>query len=360
MQGNYDNYDFYQNSQDYYDTYVNEQLGSAKKTFSRVGLALVAYLLASNVAVIIGQIIMIVLFGTDAANELFYTNIYVTYAFNIVSQYIIAFPILYLVIRKLRPMRAQTSQMSGKEFLIAFLISQAFMQLGSIIGEAINLSIGSVLGGEITNDVSDMIMETPIWLIVLAVIIIGPIFEELIFRKIIFDRISRFGTKTAIIVTAVAFGLFHGNLYQLFYATALGLVLGFIYAKTRNVLYPILMHMIINCLGTLPVLLLSESFEAVQEFLTKYMSGESFDIAVYYGDILIYGAYSFIINAMVISGIIMFAVYLKNKKLNVPDICDFKIPKGYASSVTLANAGAIIFLVLAGLTIITNLVPAVY
>ncbi len=350
-------YEYYRDNDDYYDKYVNEQLGDAKKTFSRAGIALSVFLLVANIAVILGQMIMIYIYGRETAAELFGNNIYLTYIFNFASQYLIAFPVFFLIMRGLKPMQAEKSGLSAKDFLVAFLISQAFMEAGSIIGEALNASIGASLGGEITNDVSDMVTRTPIWLVIVAVVIIGPIFEELVFRKILFDRLSKFGAKTAIITTAIAFGLFHGNLYQLFYAAALGLVLGYLYAKTRNIIYPIAMHMLINLFGTVPALLLEDTLNAVYEFLEKMMTEEPFDMSVYFGDLAIFGAYSFFVNALVIAGVILFVIYIKKKLISVPEICDFKIPRGYALTVALANVGAILFLVFTGLTILGNLIP---
>ena len=77
-------------------------------------------------------------------------------------------------------------------------------------------------------------------------IIAAPIIEELIFRKLLIDRISPFGEKTAIFASALAFGLVHGNFSQFFYAFAIGLLFGYIYVKTRNILYTIVLHMFVN------------------------------------------------------------------------------------------------------------------
>ena len=348
-------YDYYGSGGSYYDTYVNEQLTSAKKTYSNAALAILTYLLVSNIAVLAGHFIMIILLGRDEAAKLITENIYVTYLFNFVSQYVLAFPALFLVLRSKQPMQVEGEKLSGKEFLIAFLISQAFMQAGSIIGEALNATIGGFLGGEIPNDVSDMIMDTPIWLVILFVVVIGPIFEELIFRKLVFDRVSRYGTLTAIVSTSIAFGLFHGNLYQLFYAAALGLVLGFLYAKTRNVLYPIAMHMLINFFGTVPALLLADSLDRFYEVLERLAQDPSFDMTPYYGDLAAIGAYSFFQNALVIAGVVLLISYVRQRKLTVHERCEFKLPREHAFSTVFTNVGSIIFFVFSALTIILNL-----
>ena len=59
-----------------------------------------------------------------------------------------------------------------------------------------------------------------------------------------------FGEKPAVILSGLAFGLIHGNLTQFFYAFGLGIAFGYIFVKTGKVKYPIILHMIINFLGS--------------------------------------------------------------------------------------------------------------
>ena len=75
---------------------------------------------------------------------------------------------------------------------------------------------------------------------------LAPIFEELIFRKLIIDRTRRFGELTSILLSSFLFGLVHCNVYQIFYAFALGLILGYVYMRTGNVILTIIMHVLIN------------------------------------------------------------------------------------------------------------------
>ena len=75
MYDNFYNNHSYQASGDYYNQYVNEQLGSAKKTISRIAIGLVAYILASNAAALIGQLILMILFGQEGAAKIFEENI---------------------------------------------------------------------------------------------------------------------------------------------------------------------------------------------------------------------------------------------------------------------------------------------
>ncbi len=78
------------------------------------------------------------------------------------------------------------------------------------------------------------------YFIVLA--ILPPICEELLCRAGITGLLKHFHPWAAVLVSAYAFGMMHGNLQQIPFAFVLGIVLGFVYVKTGNLLYPILLH----------------------------------------------------------------------------------------------------------------------
>lgn len=76
--------------------------------------------------------------------------------------------------------------------------------------------------------------------------IISPIAEEVIFRYGIQRSLYRVNPIYAIIYQSVIFGLLHGNIIQITYATVLGLIFGYIYYRSKNLLTPILLHIAIN------------------------------------------------------------------------------------------------------------------
>ena len=72
----------------------------------------------------------------------------------------------------------------------------------------------------------------------------APILEELIFRFLMMKPFKN--KKLALIITSLAFGIMHLNVVQSTYAIILGLVLGYFYIKSDNILLPIILHMTIN------------------------------------------------------------------------------------------------------------------
>ncbi|MDV5105873.1 CPBP family intramembrane glutamic endopeptidase [Clostridium perfringens] len=54
------------------------------------------------------------------------------------------------------------------------------------------------------------------------------------------------------ILSGLLFGLFHREPVQVVYASILGIILGFVYSKTRSLPLVIFMHMLNNLVATLP------------------------------------------------------------------------------------------------------------
>lgn len=94
--------------------------------------------------------------------------------------------------------------------------------------------------------------EGSLFISILTVGIIAPFTEEFIFRGVIFNTLNKnISILWTIIIQAVFFGLFHGNLIQSTYATLLGLVFGYITYKTKSLWTAVVMHMINNTIATI-------------------------------------------------------------------------------------------------------------
>lgn len=89
--------------------------------------------------------------------------------------------------------------------------------------------------------------EIPLGLGVLLYVIVTPIVEEMLFRWLIYGRISRImGTPLAVCLTALFFGFFHGNLLQGIYAALMGIALALVLYWSGNILLPVVFHMAAN------------------------------------------------------------------------------------------------------------------
>jgi membrane protease YdiL (CAAX protease family) len=82
---------------------------------------------------------------------------------------------------------------------------------------------------------------------ILKVVIIAPVIEEMIFRGVIMHGLMRNYSKiTAVFVSALMFALFHLNPWQFPATFVLGLLLGILMIRTRNIYLCILGHAINN------------------------------------------------------------------------------------------------------------------
>lgn len=88
------------------------------------------------------------------------------------------------------------------------------------------------------------------WLFLFYVCLIGPIFEEVLFRGVILRTLNRYNRFFAIIASALIFGLFHLYLEQGAHAFVLGLVLAYVSLKTDSLMTCILLHIFHNTITT--------------------------------------------------------------------------------------------------------------
>lgn len=217
-----------------------EWLKQARRDFSRIGASLclmvvVWYALAT---VLEGALYAAVGGKGEAPN-------WVTYVGSGVPLYLIAMPIAVMLMGKSTVIETRKFDMKPGLFFKLLLMCLPMMWAGSVFGSMLSMVLSN---GEATDRVADLAMQTNIWNVVFLVIV-GPIFEEWLFRKQLIDHTRKYGEKTAILLSGLAFGLFHMNLFQFFYAFLLGLMFGYIYTRTSKLRYSTAMHMIINFNG---------------------------------------------------------------------------------------------------------------
>ena len=85
--------------------------------------------------------------------------------------------------------------------------------------------------------------------VIVRTLVVGigaPVFEELIFRKVLIDRTVKYGEYVSIVLSGIMFGLLHGNFSQFFFAALIGMLFAYIYIRTGRIRYTIFLHMAIN------------------------------------------------------------------------------------------------------------------
>ncbi|MDR2360857.1 MAG: CPBP family intramembrane metalloprotease [Oscillospiraceae bacterium] len=154
---------------------------------------------------------------------------------------------IWLKTRKYRPATIRTAS-AARPLILTFLLVPGISLLVSSIIELFGLNDMS----ETFQEVMEMITGTSFALQILAVVIIGPIAEELIFRGVILNRALSWMPKwAAITVSAALFGIIHMNFPQGIFAFCVGMICGWSYVRFRSVLIPIAAHVAVNLASTI-------------------------------------------------------------------------------------------------------------
>lgn len=122
---------------------------------------------------------------------------------------------------------------------------------------------------EFMQKVFAMLATQDIWTFMM-VGITGPILEEVLFRGIILDGfLTRYKPGKAIFWSAFLFGLFHMNPWQFIPGFLIGLLLGYIYLKTRSLLPVILIHIVNNSFSYLIMYYYGDDVMSFRDLFTE-------------------------------------------------------------------------------------------
>ena len=224
-----------------------------KKYFSSFGLGLFFFSLVTSLVVEIVAVIVYFINPDLLYNSLF-SNI-----LSVVAIYGAAFPVLYIFTRRLPFVNPEKRRMGAKDFVGSIMMMLTATIGGNIISNLLASVLSAFKGGEaLENPVNDMIAAESFWIGLVFTAILAPVLEELVFRKYICGKLLPLGEGYAVVISALVFGLIHGNIFQCFYCIANGLLWGYVYVKTGKIRYTIAGHMLMNFFcGVLPSFLLS-------------------------------------------------------------------------------------------------------
>lgn len=107
------------------------------------------------------------------------------------------------------------------------------------------LRIDNIIGSY--ESVNQNFMDNPMIFQILTLCVVAPFVEELVFRGIMYQRMKDYMDKvTAVLLSSLIFGVYHGNLVQGLYAGILGVLFCFVYEKCGSFAAPVLFHMAAN------------------------------------------------------------------------------------------------------------------
>ena len=138
-----------------------------------------------------------------------------------------------------------TSEQVSKFFVLSLLAVVSFrLAYDSVLGDWVLKTFGVDEG--FTESIK-LIMEVPA-LGIIFFCLIAPIYEEIIFRGMLFGGLRRkgFGFVGAALLSAILFSVMHMNIAQGVNAFFLGLLFALVYEATGNLSAAIMLHMINN------------------------------------------------------------------------------------------------------------------
>jgi membrane protease YdiL (CAAX protease family) len=145
---------------------------------------------------------------------------------------------------------------------VSWAIAGVFMAFASqtIAGLIETYLLGITQGSQNTADIMNITITAPLFMIIPMVI--APILEEIIFRKIIFGALyKRFNFFVAALLSAFVFGIIHGEPQHILIYAGMGFVFAFLYVKTKRIIVPIIVHMAMNSITVLALYLSPEDLE---------------------------------------------------------------------------------------------------
>lgn len=327
-----------------------QKLRRARRAYSRAGWALAVMIVVWYAASMVLQMLA-VLFAPASLETTWFS-----FLSGSVPLYVFGVPSLALVLIGLPREAPQKQRFGAGRFTVAFFIIFTLAIAGNIVGNTLMTVLGNVTGFEFSN-MLEQTMDMPLPLTVLAMVVLAPVFEELIFRKLLMDRLLPYGELAAIILTALMFGLIHGNFYQFFYAAAMGTLLAYVYVRSGKLWLSMLMHALFNLFGGVLPSLLTKQFN-LNEFLTITDEVEMVTfIFDHFNDFMLLGIFYMLFYSFAIVGAVLLIVFWKRLKLETRSD---EIPRGWRASVMFGNAGVIVAIVLcAGLFLLNMIAVAV-
>ncbi len=197
--------------------------------------------------------------------------------------------IIYLLVKRIRKKEKFKLKLKYKPKLKEYLFALLF--LGAhlfVFGNTLGILMDKIEVSQWVTEAFDEMFIDPIIAFV-SICVIAPVFEEVIYRGIILEQLSKkYSPAKAIVTSAVIFGLIHFNLHQSVNAFFIGLIIGFIYIKTNSLLLCIFWHFINNFLVFVSSIYITETVSNVVPTVSIFQ--------LVLGIILLIASYSFFNN----------------------------------------------------------------
>lgn len=308
-------------------------LRRVKRSFSIVGFGF-SVLLAVALAAQFAFLYIPPLLGWDALIQ----KPWWTWVSSSAPMYLFAFPACILFLQFLPGKAPESHVLTKKQFFTLLPMCFCLMYAGNLVGTLLSFLLS---GGQAVNELNSYAMDQhPLKIVVM--VILAPVLEELLCRKILIDRTARYGEKISVLMSGLIFGLLHGNLFQFFYAFALGCLFAYVYIRTGRIRYTMIFHAIVNFMGAVvaPAVLNLLPTDIIPDLQAGNVMLPELVTALF--KYMLVAAYSTTLMGLSVFGLVL--LILKRRQLIWKE-AEQQVPGKQALKAALLNVGMIVYLV---------------
>jgi uncharacterized protein len=205
--------------------------------------------------------ILFQIFPNHKAEALIYYSIF---------SFIVGLVIVLIIMKPDMKMEQTRSSWFTSDIVIWSILGVFMAYFAQAIASILETEVfGIEIGSENTEGIMNITRTIPLFAIIPA--IVAPILEEVIFRKIIFGSLyKRTNFFIAALLSALIFGIIHGEPEHILIYASMGFVFAFLYVKTKKIIVPIIVHMTLNSISVIVQFFLTpEKIEKIQEQLNQ-------------------------------------------------------------------------------------------
>lgn len=247
---------------------ANRNYPNIAQSFGITGIVILGILLMSPVRLALGQLI-----GDEAA---------------LLVYYLLGIGIPFWIVYAIKTNKTGDSSFNlslENKRIIPFLIVGTLALLFGIIIPIISLF---PMTESIQKTFMVFVNQTGVFTFILLVFA-APVFEELIFRGIILEGLlKKYSPILSILISSLLFGIVHLNPLQFITGFILGIFSGWVYYKTRNLLYSVIIHATCNLIGFLSRYMAGNDMSSVDSSLSEIYGGLINLVLVIIGSIIVF------------------------------------------------------------------------
>jgi uncharacterized protein len=177
------------------------------------------------------------------------------------------FIILYMLMPEMKSRHRDSKRVSKGSAIMWSIIGIFMAYAAQIIASLIEIKVfGIEPGSKNTQNLVEIVKNVKYFMIVTA--IVGPILEEIIFRKIIFGSLhKRYNFFISALISSLIFAAVHGDFTHLLIYTAMGFTFAYLYVRTKRLIVPIAAHVAMNTLVLIVQVFLADKIKEMEKQL---------------------------------------------------------------------------------------------